>query len=135
MRHSVAGRNFGRNCGHRKALLRNLVTSLIEHQRIETTVTKAKEIRSIAEKMVTLGVRGDQHARRKVMEYVYTKKAVGILFNDVAPRMKGRPGGYLRMMKTGYRPGDCSEMAILEFVDYVKKEPVAAPATAEVKAA
>ena len=118
MRHKVAGRGFGRNCGHRKALLRNLVTSLFEQQRIETTVAKAKEVRGIAEKLVTLGIRGDQHARRRVMSYVYTKKAVGDLFNEIAPRMKDRNGGYLRLMRTRVRPGDATEMAVLEFVDF-----------------
>jgi len=118
MRHRVAGRGFGRHCNHRKALLRNLVTSLFEQQRIETTVAKAKEIRPIAEKIVTFGIRGDQHARRQVMRYVYTKKAVGDLFNEIAPRMKGRNGGYLRILKTRQRPGDGAEMAVLEFVDY-----------------
>ncbi len=118
MRHRVAGRGLGRNCGHRKALLRNLITSLFEHQRIETTLAKGKEVKKIAERLVTLGVRGDQHARRQVMSYVYTKSAVGKLFNDIAPRMKGRQGGYLRVLKTRYRPGDCAQMSVVEFVDY-----------------
>ncbi len=118
MRHRVAGRGLGRNCGHRKALLRNLITSLFEHQRIETTLAKGKEVKKIAERLVTLGVRGDQHARRQVMSYVYTKSAVGNLFNDIAPRMKGRPGGYLRVLKTRYRPGDCAQMSVVEFIDY-----------------
>ena len=128
MRHKVAGRGLGRNCGHRKALLRNMVTSLFEHQRIETTLAKAREVRKIAERLVTLGVRGDQHARRQVMSYVYTKSAVGKLFNDIAPRMKGRPGGYLRILKTRFRPGDCAQMSVVEFVDY---ENVKAAAEAE----
>ncbi len=118
MRHRVTGRGLGRNCGHRKALLRNLVTSLFEYERIETTLAKGKEVKKIAEKLVTLGVRGDQHARRQVMSYVYTKSAVGKLFNDIAPRMKGRNGGYLRLLKTRYRPGDCAQMSVVEFVDY-----------------
>jgi len=120
MRHRVAGRAFGRHANHRKALLRNLVTSLIEHQRIETTVAKAKEVRRITEKLVTLGIRGDAHARRQALSYIYTKKAVGDLFNEIAPRMKGRNGGYLRVLKTRQRPGDGAEMALVEFVDFAE---------------
>lgn len=123
MKHRVAGRQFGRNSGHRKALLRNLVTSLFENGRIETTVPKAKEVRRIAEPIVTKGVKGDLHAIRQVQAYVYTKSAIGKLFNDIGPRMKGRPGGYLRILKTRTRPGDSAPMAIVEFVD-----------TAEIKA-
>jgi len=118
VRHRVAGRHYGRHCGHSRALLRNLVTSLIEHGRIETTLAKAREVRKIAEPIVTRGIRGDMHARRQVAGYVFTKSAVGKLFNDIAPRMKGRPGGYLRILKTRFRPGDCSQMAVVEFVDF-----------------
>jgi len=118
VRHRVAGRHYGRHCGHRRALLRNLVTSLIEHGRIETTLAKAKEVRRIAEPIVTKGIKGDLHSVREVASYVYTKSAVGKLFKDIGPRMKGRPGGYLRVLKTRFRPGDCSQMAVVEFVDF-----------------
>ncbi len=118
MRHNVGGRQFGRHANHRKALLRNLVTSLLEQQRVETTLAKAKETKKIAERLITLGIKGDLAARRRALQYVYKKSAVANLFEEIAPRMKGRPGGYLRLVKTRVRPGDCSPMAVLEFVDF-----------------
>lgn len=118
MRHNVAGRSFGRTANQRKALLRGLVASLIEHQRIETTVAKAKEARRVAEKLVTLGIRGDLHAKRLVLSRLPNKDLVFKLFNEIAPRFKGRNGGYLRIVHTRQRERDRAEMAVLEFVDY-----------------
>ncbi len=117
MRHRVAGRGFGRNTNHRKALLRNLVISLFDHLKIETTAAKAKEARRLAEKVITLGKRGDLHARRLAMSKIPNKKSITKLFTELAPNIK-RTSGYLRVVKTRFRQGDNSDMAILEFVDY-----------------
>ncbi len=117
MRHRVAGRAFHRNANHRKALLRNLVTSLFEHLKIETTVAKAKETRKIAERLVTLGKKGDLQSRRLALSRVPNNKIITKLFNEIAPNIK-RDSGYLRVLKTRFRAGDNSSMAILEFVDY-----------------
>jgi large subunit ribosomal protein L17 len=124
MRHKVAGRGFGRNTNHRKALLRNLVISLFEHLKIETTVAKAKEARKIAERVITLGRKGDVQARRLALSRIPNRSAITKLFNDIAPRIT-RDSGYLRIVKTRFRAGDNSSMAILEFVDYdlLKGEP------------
>lgn len=118
MRHRVAGRGFGRNTNQRKALLRGLVISLFEHLRIETTVAKAKEAKKLAERVITLSKRGDLHARRLALSYVPNKAAITKLFNVIAPKITNRSSGYLRIVRTRYRPGDNSSMAILEFVDY-----------------
>jgi large subunit ribosomal protein L17 len=118
MRHNVAGRLFGRTANQRKALLRGLVCSLIEHERIETTLAKAKEARRIAEKMVTLGIRGDLHAKRLVLSKLPNRAVVTKLFNEIAPRFAGRNGGYLRIVQTRRRVNDRAQMAVLEFVDY-----------------
>jgi large subunit ribosomal protein L17 len=118
MRHNVAGRLFGRTANQRKALLRGLVGSLIEHQRIETTLAKAKEARRVAEKLVTLAIKGDLHAKRLVLSRLPNKDLVFKLFNEVAPRFAGRPGGYLRIVQTRQRERDRAQMAVLEFVDY-----------------
>lgn len=118
MRHRVAGRQLGRNTNQRKALLRGLVVSLINHIKIETTVAKAKEARKLAERMITLAKKGDIHSRRRALSHVPNKKAVTKLFNVIAPKLSERNGGYLRILKTRIRPGDSSSMAILEFVDY-----------------
>lgn len=117
MRHRVAGKAFHRNANHRKALLRNLVTSLFDHLKIETTVAKAKETRKIAERLVTLGKKGDLQSRRLALSRIPNNKIVSKLFNEIAPNIK-RDSGYLRVLKTRYRAGDNSSMAILEFVDY-----------------
>lgn len=125
MRHRVAGRQFGRNTDQRKALFRGLVTSLLEHGRIETTVAKAKEIKGIAEKIITLGKKGDLHARRRVLSYLYKEDVVTKLFDKIAPRMQGRDGGYIRIVKTRQRLGDGAPMAVIELVDHeaeMKKE-------------
>jgi large subunit ribosomal protein L17 len=118
MRHNVAGRLFGRTANQRKALLRGLVSALFEHERIETTVAKAKETRKIAERLVTLGVRGDLHAKRVVMSRIPNRKLVVKLFHEIAPRFKDRNGGYLRIVQTRTRVKDSAPMAVLEFVDY-----------------
>jgi large subunit ribosomal protein L17 len=118
MRHRVDGRLFGRTANQRKALLRGLVASLLEHQRIETTVPKAKEVRRIAEKMITLGIRGDLHAKRLAFSYLNNRSALAKLFSEIAPRFSGRNGGYLRIVQTRNRVKDASPMAVLEFIDY-----------------
>jgi large subunit ribosomal protein L17 len=118
MRHRVAGRRFGRNTNQRKALLRGLVTSLFEHLKIETTVAKAKETRKAAERIITLGRRGDLHSRRLALSRLPNKRMVSKLFGDIAPKLNDRKSGYLRIIKTRVRPGDNSSLAVLEFVDY-----------------
>lgn len=118
MRHNVAGRLFGRTANQRKALIRGIVGALIEHERVETTVEKAREARIVAEKLVTLGVRGDLHAKRLVMSRLPNRSLVVKLFHEIAPRFSGRNGGYLRIVRTRRRVNDRAEMAVLEFVDY-----------------
>ncbi len=117
MRHRLAGKAFHRNANHRKALLRNLVTSLFDHLKIETTVAKAKETRKIAERLVTLGRKGDLQSRRLALSRIPNNKIISKLFNEIAPNIK-RDSGYLRVLKTRFRDGDNASMAILEFVDY-----------------
>ena len=117
MRHQRSGKKLGRDSAHRKALYANLTGALIEHGRIKTTVTKAKAVKPIAEQMITLGRRGDMHARRQAVAFLRSKDVVHKLFTEVAPRFEGRPGGYSRIVKLGPRPGDAAEMAYLELVD------------------
>jgi large subunit ribosomal protein L17 len=117
MRHRIAGRKFHRNSKQRKALLRGLVVSLFEHLKIETTVAKAKEARRVAEKVITLGKKGDIHSRRLALSRIPNMNIITKLFNEIAPKIE-RSSGYLRVMKTRFRPGDNASMAILEFVDY-----------------
>ena len=117
MRHNKTGRRLGRNTSHRKAMLRNMVTSLLDNERITTTDARAKEVRKIAEKMITLGKRGDLHARRQAMSVVFDKKVVGKLFERLAPRYQERNGGYTRIIKVGSRQGDNAPMSIIEFVE------------------
>ncbi|KPU26788.1 50S ribosomal protein L17 [Caloranaerobacter sp. TR13] len=109
-------RKLGRKTDHRKAMLRNLVTSLLKNGRIETTETRAKETRRLAEKMITLAKRGDLHARRQVLAFVYDETVVKTLFDEIAPKYAERNGGYTRILKIGPRRGDGSEMVILELV-------------------
>jgi large subunit ribosomal protein L17 len=116
MRHQVSGKKLGRNTSQRRALLRSLVTSFIEKERIRTTLTKAKETRPIAEKMITLAKTNSLHTRRQALQYIYKRDVVKKLFEDVAPRFTERPGGYTRIIKLGPRAGDGAEMAILELV-------------------
>ncbi len=118
MRHKVDGRLFGRTSNQRRALLRGLVTSLFEHQRIETTVAKAKETKRIAEKMITFGIKGDLHSKRQVFSYVFDREVASRFFKEIAPRFSGRNGGYLRIVQTRNRLKDSAAMAVLEFIDY-----------------
>jgi len=118
MRHKIAGRKLGRTTSHRLAMFRNMVTSLLEHERIVTTTEKAKELRPIAEKMISLGKRGDLHARRQALSYIRSKSVVDKLFTDIKDRFSERNGGYTRILHTGVRKGDAASMAIIELVDY-----------------
>ena len=124
MRHQVSGKKLGRNTSQRKALLRSLVTSFVEKERIRTTLAKAKETRPIAEKIITLAKTNSLHTRRKALQFIYKKDVVKKLFEDIAPRFTERPGGYTRIIKLGPRAGDGAEMAILELVgsEFKKKE-------------
>lgn len=117
MRHGNSGRKLNRTASHRKAMFSNMAASLIEHEQIVTTLPKAKEIRPIVEKLVTLGKRGDLQARRRVIAALRDTKHVARLFDVIAPRYVGRNGGYLRIMKAGFRQGDNAAMAVVEFVE------------------
>jgi large subunit ribosomal protein L17 len=119
VRHHRSGKKLGRDPAHRKALYANLAGSLIQHGRIRTTVTKAKAVKPFAEQMISLGKRGDLHARRQALSELRSRDVVETLFDDVAPRFADRPGGYSRIVKIGPRLGDAAEMAYLELVDYV----------------
>ena len=116
MRHRNGGFKLGRNTSHRRAMLRNLVTSIILNDRVETTITKCKASRPIVEKMITLGKRGDVHARRQALAYLMTDESVTRLFSVVSPRYSTRPGGYLRIVRTYTRKGDAAEMAVIELL-------------------
>jgi large subunit ribosomal protein L17 len=116
MRHRNAGFKLGRNTSHRRALLRNLVTSIICEDRVETTLAKAKAVRPHVEKMITLGKKGDLHSRRQALSFLQTREAVSRLFETVAPRYTDRSGGYLRIVRTGFRRGDGGEKAFLELL-------------------
>lgn len=117
MRHNNAGRRLGRTTSHRIAMFRNMVTSFLTHEKIVTTDAKAKEIRPIAEKMITLGKRGDLHALRQASSYIRDKKTVKKLFTVIAPRYSGRLGGYTRIIKLGIRPGDAAPLSVIELVE------------------
>jgi len=129
----VAGRHFGRTANQRKALLRGLVASLFEHQRIETTLARAKAIKGIAEELVTFGKRGDLHSKRMVLSYIPNRTVVSRLFSDIAPRFADKNGGYLRIVQTRQRVNDRAPMAIIEFVDYENLAPRNAGKAAEKK--
>ncbi|HEV2463172.1 MAG TPA: 50S ribosomal protein L17 [Acidobacteriaceae bacterium] len=116
MRHRNAGYKLGRNTSHRRALLRNLVTSIVLEDRVETTVAKAKAARPHVEKLITLGKKGDLHARRQALAYLQTREAVTRLFDTVAPRYGDRQGGYLRIVRTGFQRGDGAEKAFIELL-------------------
>lgn len=118
MRHRKSGRKLGRTSEHRKAMLRNMVTSLFEHERIVTTVPKAKEARRVADKMITLAKRGDLHARRQAASYIQSRAVVAKLFDAIGSQYADRQGGYTRIIQTGTRLGDAAPMAILELVAY-----------------
>jgi large subunit ribosomal protein L17 len=116
MRHRKDHRKLGRTPAHRRAMLRNMVTSLLEHEQIQTTDAKAKELRRVAERMITLGKRGTLHARRQALETVRTKDVARKLFDELAPRYQDRAGGYTRIVKLGRRPGDGAEMSIIQLL-------------------
>lgn len=124
MRHRVGGRHLGRETSHRLALYRNLVTDLLRYERITTTEAKAKEIRPMAEKIITLGRRGDLHSRRQAQRFLYDPRVVKKVFDDIGPKMANRPGGYLRITALEPRKGDGARMSAIELVSYVN-----APAT------
>lgn len=127
MRHRMAGRKLGRTSSHRKALLRTMVTEFLENEKMVTTVPKAKELRSVAEKMITLGKKDHLHAKRQALSFIRKKSVVFKLFDTLAPRFADRNGGYTRILRLGPRPGDNAEMAILEFVDAEVKSAAPAP--------
>ncbi len=118
MRHRKAGRRLGRTTSHRRAMVRNMITSLFEHERIVTTTPKAKEVRRVADKMITLAKRGDLHARRQALAFIQDKKIVAKLFGTLKDEYMDRNGGYTRIIQTGSRLGDAAPMAILELVNY-----------------
>jgi large subunit ribosomal protein L17 len=126
VRHHRAGKKLGRDSAHRKALYANLAGALIEHGRIKTTEAKAKAVKPIAERMITLGRRGDLAARRQAVAFLRSKDVVHKLFADVGPRFADRPGGYSRIVKLGARQGDAAEMVYLELVDYEPAAPLGA---------
>ena len=117
MRHRKRGRQLGRNTKHRLALFRNLATSLMEHERIETTAAKAKELRGITDRLITLGKQGTLHARRGALRVLRTKETVSKLFDDIAKRFPDRHGGYTRIIKTRQRPGDAAKLVAIELVE------------------
>ena len=117
MRHNKAGRRLGRKTSHREAMFRNMVTSLLTHEKITTTDAKAKEIRSVAEKMITLGKRGDLHSMRLAASCIREKSVVTKLFSTIAPRYKDRAGGYTRIIKLGIRQGDAAPLSLIELVE------------------
>ncbi len=124
MRHRKSGRRLGRTTAHRRAMVRNMVTSLIEHERIVTTTPKAKEVRRVVDKMITLGKRGDLHARRQALSFIRDKKVVAKLFDTLSQEYMDRQGGYTRIIQTGNRIGDAAPMAILELVNYTESQSV-----------
>ena len=117
MRHKVAGRKLGRPSGHRRAMYRNLVTDLLGYEKITTTEAKAKEVRSLAEKMITLGKKGGLHSRRRALSFIIDTKVTDKVFSDLASRYAERPGGYTRITKLGPRLGDGAAMVRLELVE------------------
>lgn len=136
MRHRVNGKKLRRNTAHRRALLRNLVTSLLERERVRTTLAKAKATRPLAEKMITLAKKDTLHTRRLVLRFIFKKDIVKKLFEEIGPRFIERPGGYTRIVKIGPRAGDGAEMAMIELVgsEFKKKEKKKEKAKAKAKA-
>jgi large subunit ribosomal protein L17 len=116
MRHRKKGRQLSRTASHRKAVLRNMATSLFRYERVDTTVAKAKELRPFAERLITLARRGDLHARRRVERHIRDREVSGRLFGELGPRFAGRPGGYTRIVKLGHRSGDGAELARIELL-------------------
>ena len=117
MRHRLSGRKLGRKSAHRKAMFDNLAHALLKHEQIKTTLPKAKDLRRVVEKLITLGKRGNLHARRQAIATLQDPKLVEKLFSTLAERYKGRPGGYTRVLKAGFRQGDAAAMALIELVD------------------
>lgn len=118
MRHGKSGRRLGRTSSHKEAMFRNMVTSVFEHERIVTTTPKAKEVRKVVDKMITLAKRGDLHARRQALSFIRSKDIVTKLFDEISGQFEDRNGGYTRIIQTGQRRGDAAPMAILELVTY-----------------
>lgn len=134
MRHGKSGSKLGRTSSHRKAMLRNMVTSFLKYEKIRTTDVKAKELKQVAEKMITLGKRGDLHARRQALAFVRDPEVVGKLFSDLSVRYRDRAGGYTRIVKMGYRTGDNAPLSVIELIGLVTKEkPKAKKKTAAAK--
>ena len=131
MRHRQAGRKLNRNSSHRDAMFRNMATSLFQHETIRTTVAKAKELRRVAEPLITLAKDDSLAHRRLAFDRIRDRDIVGKLFNELGPRYKSRPGGYLRILKCGFRSGDSAPMAIVELVDRPLEEAAAAPVVEE----
>ncbi|MBI4402145.1 MAG: 50S ribosomal protein L17 [Nitrospirae bacterium] len=131
MRHRKKGRQLGRNTSHRRALYRSLVTSLLEHERIETTEAKAKEVRGFTERMITLGKQGDLPARRRALGFLRSKNVVSKLFGEVAGRFRDRNGGYTRTIKTRRRVGDAAELVAIELVVKSSDAPQAKPGASD----
>ena len=127
MRHRKAGRKLGRSSAHRTALLRNLVTALLDHEQIETTDAKAKELRRVADRMITLGKRADLHARRQALAVVRSREVVAKLFGPLAERYQSRAGGYTRILKLRTRPGDAAPISLIELVDRGIEKPAPDP--------
>ncbi len=121
MRHRKAGRSFSRTKEHRLAMMRNLVTSLLEHERLETTQAKAKELRKLAEKIITLAKRNDLHARRQALAVIRSKAVVAKLFSDLRERFQDRPGGYCRITAKGWRIGDAAPISVIELLGRPEK--------------
>ncbi len=117
MRHNKSGRTLGRKPDHRQHMMRNMVTSFLQNEKITTTVTRAKELRKVVDRMITLGKRGDLHARRQALQVIRDPKVVGKLFEMIAPRYSDRPGGYTRILRLDNRAGDNAPMAIIELVE------------------
>ena len=122
MRHRKSGRKLGRKTGHRRAVMSNLASQLIEHKRIKTTEAKAKELRVFIEPLVTFARRGDLHARRQVLRKIPHKDIVSILFNDIGPVYTDRDGGYTRIIKLGFRDNDRAPVSMIEFVDFASEQ-------------
>ena len=130
MRHNKSGKRLGRNTPHRTAMLRNMVTSLFDHEKLTTTDARAKELRKVADRMITLGKRGDLHARRQVLSVIRDQTIVAKLFDQIGPRYKDRPGGYTRIIKIGSRLGDNAPQSIIALVE----EEIASQASAGAEA-
>ena len=134
MYHGKAGRKLGRSSSHREAMFRNMVTSIIKHESIRTTDATAKEVRKLADRMITLGKRGDLHARRQALSVVRDKEMVAKLFGELAGRFRNRAGGYTRIVKVGYRFGDNAPVSILEYIPDGSRKEKAKPKKKEKKA-